>query len=513
MPLSLSTPKRTLARRLAPWLAGTLLIVLGWAILYWQTEQALQSSARHARADAVAQFESILANVGAGANEILPLAGQPCAAVQLALRDQVTRRPFVRSTSLISDGVLYCSSLLGATQEPVNPADYAQGTLWLMPGNAVTPDRSLLVYRASEGRHAALSTVDGYHLVNALRMLGSEHQVLLRVGSAWLGADGHVQQDFVPSPGLAATRLASLRYPLSVYTQPAAGARWTLMQEKYPALVALVLFLGALAGLLCRWILNRVQSPYHEVQRALHAEEFIPYYQPMVHSADGRWAGVEVLMRWQHPREGLVRPDLFIPYAEESGLIVPMTRSLMLTSAKQLAGCAAWLPEGFHVGINITARHCQEPTLFDDCQAFLAHFAPGQIALTLELTERELIQPTEQTHELFERLHALGVSIAIDDFGTGQSSLSYLQTFNVDFLKIDQSFVRRIGTNALSGHILESIIALSVKLDLQTIAEGVETQEQREYLAAQQVDYLQGYLFARPMPGPELIRQLCQQAP
>jgi EAL domain-containing protein (putative c-di-GMP-specific phosphodiesterase class I) len=125
--------------------------------------------------------------------------------------------------------------------------------------------------------------------------------------------------------------------------------------------------------------------------------------------------------------------------------------------------------------------------------------------LVLELTERELIEPTPTTHQLFQHLRELGVKIAIDDFGTGHSSLGYLRQFNVDFLKIDQSFVAMIGVDALSRHILDSIIELSGKLDLGIVAEGVETVEQSNYLAAHGVNFLQGYLFGRPMSGADFI--------
>jgi EAL domain-containing protein (putative c-di-GMP-specific phosphodiesterase class I) len=128
----------------------------------------------------------------------------------------------------------------------------------------------------------------------------------------------------------------------------------------------------------------------------------------------------------------------------------------------------------------------------------------------LELTERELIEPTEITCRLFEALHALGVMIAIDDFGTGHSSLGYLRNFNVDYLKIDQSFVAMIGVDALSGHILDSIIELSGKLDLGIVAEGVETAQQCQYLASRGVDFLQGYLFGRPLPCEEFVNTLAK---
>ncbi len=244
------------------------------------------------------------------------------------------------------------------------------------------------------------------------------------------------------------------------------------------------------------------------MQRALEAKEFIPYFQPVVQGDNKSWSGAEVLMRWQHPKEGLVRPDLFIPFAEHSGLIVPMTRSLMRQTAALLAPLSASFNKPFHIGINITASHCRDLELVKDCREFLDAFEPGSIHLVLELTERELIEPTAITLQLFEQLRELGVKIAIDDFGTGHSSLGYLRQFNVDFLKIDQSFVAMIGIDTLTSHLLDSIIELAVKLDLALVAEGVETREQSDYLSAHQVNFLQGYLFGKPMPGAEFISAL-----
>jgi len=284
------------------------------------------------------------------------------------------------------------------------------------------------------------------------------------------------------------------------------------MQARYPALFSLVVFFGVLAGLLAHWLQKRSSAPTHELQRALGANEFIPYFQPVVRGDTREWAGCEVLMRWQHPKEGLVRPDLFIPLAEHSGLIVPMTRALLRQTATQLAPHATQFSPGFHIGVNITARHCHDLALVEDCREFLAAFAPGQVTLVLELTERELIEPTDITRRLFDALHQLGVMIAIDDFGTGHSSLGYLRNFNVDYLKIDQSFVAMIGADALSRHILDSIIELSGKLDLGIVAEGVETAEQCEYLAAHGVDFLQGYLFGRPLPCDDFIKNLASHS-
>lgn len=510
MPLTVNGPRKRASRYLITSLSALLPVALGVVILHWQAERTLQQNTAQTAQEAVRQFDLMLDNAALAAQALLPLAGQPCDnATQLALREQVTRGPFVRATTLSWQKNIYCSSLFGGNYEsPVNPQDYVDGQLWLMNGNPVTPDTAVLVYRLVDGDKAAFASIDGYHLTNTLRLISRYAHLMLQVGPHWLAADGTVHESPLPVFAVAHHQLASERYRYRVEAGMPAGEVWRYMQARYPAPFSLVVFFGVLAGLLALWLQKRSSAPTHELQRALGANEFIAYYQPVVRGDTREWSGCEVLMRWQHPKEGLVRPDLFIPLAEHSGLIVPMTRALLRQTAAQLAPHAARLRPGFHIGVNITARHCQDLALVDDCREFLGAFAVGQVTLVLELTERELIVPSDITRHLFDALHQLGVMIAIDDFGTGHSSLTYLRNFNVDYLKIDQSFVAMIGADALSRHILDSIIELSGKLDLGIVAEGVETAEQCEYLAAQGVDFLQGYLFGRPLPCEEFIKLL-----
>jgi sensor c-di-GMP phosphodiesterase-like protein len=514
MPLTVNGPRKRATRYLIIVISGLLPIALGVFILHWQAERSLQQSTAQTAQEAVRQFDLMLDNTDLAAQALLPLAGQACDnGAQLALREQVTRRPFVRATTLSWQRKIYCSSLFGSDYlSAVNPDDYVSGRLWLMNGNPVTPDTALLVYRLVDGDRGAFASIDGYHLTNALRLISRYANLVLRVGPHWLADDGKVHDGAVPVFAVAHHHLASQRYDYSVDAGMPAGEVWRYMKARYPAVFSLVVFFGVLAGALAHWLQKRSSAPTHELQRALGANEFIAYYQPVVRGDTREWAGCEVLMRWNHPKEGLVRPDLFIPLAEHSGLIVPMTRALLRQTAAQLAPHAERFAPGFHIGVNITARHCQDLELVEDCREFLAAFSPGQITLVLELTERELIKPTDITRRLFDALHQLGVMIAIDDFGTGHSSLGYLRNFNVDYLKIDQSFVAMIGADALSRHILDSIIELCGKLDLGIVAEGVETAEQCEYLAAQGVDFLQGYLFGKPLPCDEFIQTLNSHA-
>lgn len=508
MPLSVKRRARLSWRTLLPWVVGVLPVACGLTVMNWQIEREMQASSQATARQVVEHVERILDNLSSAANALLPLADSPCDEAQLMLRAQVTRNAFVRSTNLFRHNALFCTSLFGAFDEPVNPGDYIDGKLWLMNGNSVTPGHPLLVYRASDGDRGAISTVDGDHLLTALRLIGPDEDLHIRVGDAWLGKDGIVHKGLPPAAASANVLLGSTRYPFSVQGGYGADRQGQLWRSHYPALFALLLVLGAVAALVCRWQVRRANSPRAELRRALEADEFLPYFQPVVRKGDYRWAGAEVLMRWNHPREGLVRPDLFIPYAEHSGQIVAMTRALMMHTAQNLAPYAGLLEDGFHIGINITADHCRDFSLLDDCRTFLQHFPPGRVVLTLELTERKLIEATPVTLELFEKLDAMGVKIALDDFGTGQSSLNYLRQFKVDYLKIDQSFVAMIGGDALSVHILETIIELSAKLGLGIVAEGVETEAQRDYLARHEVDFQQGYLFARPMPAAQFLEAL-----
>ena len=508
MPLALKLTRKWTDRYALIVLSGLLPIVLGMFIIFWQANRSLQWEATETAQEAVRQFDLMLDNASLAADQTLPLAGKDCAGVELALRDQVTRRPFVRSVNLVWNHQIYCSSLFGSFKEVVNPADYKDGTLWLMPGNLVTPDEPLLVYRREQDHAGVIVSLYGFHLVNVLGLINQYTQLLIEVGDNSIDRYGQVSST-PPEPfPVTPVTVPSTQYPYRVVAGFSHGTVWRFVRAQYPGLMALLVFLGFISAATVQRLQKRSTSPTRELQRGLEAQEFIPYFQPVVKGDTKQWAGAEVLMRWQHPKEGLVRPDLFIPFAEHSGLIVPMTRSLMEQTAQLLAPHASYMEPGFHLAFNIAAHHCQNLELVDDCRRFLNAFAPGKINLVLELTERELIVPSPTTHQLFGELHALGVMIAIDDFGTGHSSLSYLREFNVDYLKIDQSFVAMIGADALSRHILDSIIELSAKLDLGIVAEGVETEEQSQYLADQNVDFLQGYLFARPMPSADFILAL-----
>jgi diguanylate cyclase (GGDEF)-like protein len=245
------------------------------------------------------------------------------------------------------------------------------------------------------------------------------------------------------------------------------------------------------------------------LRQALARGEFVLHYQPQVAGADGRIVAVEALVRWQHPTEGLVMPDRFIPVAEQTGLILPLGDWVIAEACRQLA---AWKTEGIvglRMAVNLSARQLHAPRLVADIQKTLADHGLAGSELELEVTESTAMQDPEQAARLLQALRGLGLRLAIDDFGTGYSSLSHLRRLPIQTLKLDRSFVRDLEEDSGDAAICAATISLARNLSLQVVAEGVETEAQHYFLSTvHRCDLLQGYLFGRPMPADELHPRL-----
>ena len=245
------------------------------------------------------------------------------------------------------------------------------------------------------------------------------------------------------------------------------------------------------------------------LRRALRDGEFLLHYQPQIDIHTGKIVGMEALVRWLDPEVGLVPPSAFIPVAEESGLIGPLSEWVLREACRQNK---AWQDEGLppaRVSVNLSARQFQQRDIAKLVMSILEETGLEPQYLELELTESTIMRNAEEAVIMLNELHALGIGLAIDDFGTGYSSLSYLKRFPVDRLKIDRSFVSDIGASNDDETITSAIIALAHSLQLQVIAEGVETAAQRDFLEARACREMQGYYFARPMPH-EAIPDLLQ---
>ncbi|MBX9958975.1 MAG: EAL domain-containing protein [Burkholderiaceae bacterium] len=247
------------------------------------------------------------------------------------------------------------------------------------------------------------------------------------------------------------------------------------------------------------------------LRRAIERGEFVLHYQPQVDIASGRVVGVEALLRWEHPEFGLVQPGRFIPVAEESGLIVPIGAWVIEEACRQaMVWRRAGLPD-LVMAVNLSAAQFRRSGIEDTVAQALQRSGLVPALLELELTESILLQDVEQVLATVQRLKQLGVQLAIDDFGTGYSSLSYLKRFDIDKLKIDQSFIRDLASDPDDAAIVRAIIQMAHSLGLRAIAEGVETAELLQQLRGFGCDEAQGYLYARPMPAAETERYLAQR--
>lgn len=241
---------------------------------------------------------------------------------------------------------------------------------------------------------------------------------------------------------------------------------------------------------------------------ALKRQEFLIHYQPQVDLKTGQITSVEALLRWQHPSLGLVSPQEFIPIAEETGLIVPLGEWVLRTACAQ---AAAWqkanLPP-IRMVVNLSIRQFKQPQLIETVERVLGETALAPQHLGLELTETMLMENEERTVTILTQLNTLGIQVSIDDFGTGYSSLRYLKCFPIHILKIDQSFVREIETNATDAAIVVSIITLARNLGLRVVAEGVETAAQLQFLRANGCDGMQGHYFSKPLTSEDFEKKL-----
>jgi diguanylate cyclase (GGDEF)-like protein len=249
------------------------------------------------------------------------------------------------------------------------------------------------------------------------------------------------------------------------------------------------------------------QSIEVNLRRALERNEFSLQYQPKINLRTGQISGAEALIRWTHPIRGPISPAQFIPVAEDCGLILPIGQWVLREACKQ---ARVWADSGLPLGtmaVNISSMEFRDDNFLESVFAALQDSGLDPRCLELELTESVLMKRAESAASVLKTLRASGVTIAVDDFGTGYSSLSYLRKFPIDALKIDQSFVRQITTAPDETSIVTAIIGMGRSLKLRVVAEGVETQEELEFLQAHLCDEGQGYYFSRPV-APEQFSNL-----
>jgi sensor c-di-GMP phosphodiesterase-like protein len=293
----------------------------------------------------------------------------------------------------------------------------------------------------------------------------------------------------------------STRYPLrasaSVSRAAALGEHSELRHIGHLIGALLALLISALAILIPR---RGRSNPIVEMERALDANEFVPYYQPLVDLRNGAIVGAEVLMRWRKSDGTIVPPAVFIPLAESSGLIMDMTRAIMRAARDEFAPALGPRP-GVKIGFNLTAKHFSNEAVVEEVREIFADSPIRFSQVVLEITEREPLEDLDTAWHVIAALQQLGCTVAIDDVGTGHGGLSYLLKLGANCIKIDKLFIDAIGTERHSTPIIEMLVELANRMRMEIYAEGVESFDQVKYLRERGIFLAQGYAFAPPLPG------------
>ena len=264
----------------------------------------------------------------------------------------------------------------------------------------------------------------------------------------------------------------------------------------------IALLIGAFALILPA---RRRSDPVAELERALRAGEFVPYFHPVVDITTGRLRGAEVLIRWRKPDGSLVLPGAFVPLLESSGLILDVTCALMRRVRDEVGAAYGPRPK-LKIGFNLAASHFADESIVRDVRDVFEDSSIRFNQIVLEVTERQPLENLTETRRVIAALQGLGVGISIDDVGTGHSGLSYMLKLGVDVIKIDKIFIDAIGTDRNSATIIETLIELARNLRMDIVAEGVETFEQLIFLRDIGVRAAQGYVFAPPLPTSSFLQ-------
>lgn len=461
-------------------------------------------------AHAVESFDKLLLPLELQREVVMPLVGLPCASAHLLLRKQAASLQTVRSIGLVKDGILYCSSIFGNRDVPIHQLQPALPVT--KPVMVLSTDQSLLKnspvmimwYPTSADGQSGITEVVNIDLLSNLMLEPDEPLITsasLSVGNRHLVYGQGVTNSLPALNNEDRFQLASGHFPFVISaTGPGAG---TLALRHLPSQLPLALMLSMLIGYLV-WLATASRMSFSwEINLGLAAREFELFCQPLLNADTHKCVGVEILLRWNNPRQGWISPEVFIPIAEEHHLIAPLTRYVMAGTQRQLGFFPA--DSRFQIGINVAPSHLRQGELLKDLNLFWYSANPVQ-QLVIEITERDALQDVD--YRMVRELHRKGAKIAIDDFGTGNSSLSWLERLRPDVLKIDKSFTMAIGTDAVNSTVTDMIIALGQRLNIELVAEGVENPRQAQHLRQQGVHILQGFLYARPMPIKEFPRWL-----
>ena len=487
--------------------SAVILFVIGALIINWQLWHLATINTSATAENAAKGIEAMLDEASGATTTAEHVATEGCTSRgQLDLGTEAALRPHLRAIMIMENDQVMCTSLPGNGVLIKNLATLPYSRLALLSGAMLYNNFPVLVLQTPTPGGRVIVSISDAHLRDALPAATNELNLALVVGDKMLQHAGDVSTLNTDAATLA--QRVSPHYPFTIEYQPAHFFNLTRLLQQGWGLLLMILFLSCAVGILMRRYLGKNTSFEDDLRKAIMKGEIVPFYQPVVNGLTGAICGVEVLARWKHPESGLIPPNVFIPIAEKSGLIIPLTQNLMTQVVKQMKPLLPKLPDEFNIGINVSAGHINSASFNGDCHIFQKGFEGKSVKLVLEVTEREPLTENPHLVENLNKLHSEGFVIALDDFGTGYSGLSCLNELAIDYIKIDKSFVSRVSDQKDSTILLDCVIELARKMSLNIVAEGVETKEQLEYLNRNKITLLQGYYFGRPVSYVEFIKVL-----
>lgn len=493
-------------RKLYPLLVALFTCLIGYASIYFYAYTKGHSFTYDTSHQVISNLDDLFTELHSTAIALATLNDIDCKTLRPVLEKIVAINPKISSINLLKNNQLYCSSdseltLSKLTRTPkLLLQQHSPNTAIIFQEENFLIDHMLDL----NANHRLIITVMDYQVIqDILKPRLPTQLITLKLHGHTIT---HQSMDGQPQPIHMAIQNKSLHgYNYAIETGYSKPLNLEVLTYYHSVGLLLVTALAILLYFITHWFIKNVSTAYYELNAAINNNQIRAYAQPIYSTQKNAPIGIEILARWHHPKLGLIRPDTFIPIAEKTGLIIPLTRHLMREVSQVLADYHEQIPPKFHIGFNIAREHCESLQLAEDCRAFYQHLNNPNVVLVIEITERELIEVTDTTKQLFKELHKLNAKIALDDFGVGNSNLSYIYDFAINYLKIDKSFISRIGSDALSKNILDAIIEIAQSCGLESCAEGVETEEQVNYLISKGVTYMQGYFYSPPMPIRDFI--------
>ena len=490
---------------------GLLPLLLMTAISYWQAQRDSDIQRQGYAQITLDRSERIFASADQMLHKLADQVEPQCSPKTIAALARASYDSlYFKAAGLIDNGALQCTG-----DGALKPAPMLRSTDILpAPGApfAISEQESLLtgdpvvlaLYSLQKGLALAL-LISPAQFSEVLQPLLKDQQVSIQLlntdGTSMLQFGWHVDVQRGASAKLKSATLRSQRYPVMVAVTTSRAWMLKTWRHSAPLYASLGLAISGLLFFLGNKLVLRQFSLDAELRDAFANSEFQVFYQPVIDVRSGACVGAEALLRWQHPHRGLVMPDSFFSIAEKTGFAVPLTSWVMRRVAQEMTALLN-ANAGFHVSLNLSARHILDPSLLDTIRRTFRDGIPPQ-RIIFEITEQELLRGDHDALlAVVQHLRDTGAKLALDDFGTGYSSLKYLTQFRFDYLKIDKVFIQAIGTDPVTAGLVDVIVDIAKRLQLQVIAEGIETTEQLDYVRNLGVHLVQGWLFSKALPSP-----------